>query len=489
MQDRASPIKVLLIEDREDDADLTCTMLAQAGLDLLSHYRFEVMCADRLSTGLAQLAANRFDVVLLDLSLPDSQGLATYDAVYAQSPGAPCLVLGSLDEGEVVADAVRRGAADYLVKGRFDTFRLVTAIRYAIERSKTRADLQKVLREWKASETRFRMLTEKNADAIVVVGTEGTVLLANQAAETLFGHPAEGLIGQTFGFPVVAGEAEDIDVIGEGGHPCVAEMRAGEIEWEGKPAYITTLRDVTARRELEKEKEKLVRIKNELIGTVSHELRTPLTTTIVGFVDLLRKGKVTDPAVQQEFLTRIAEDTDRLTALVNDLLDVSRLESGHVRLAREEVDMAELVSDVLQGLHGLAEAKEIVLRDNMPQTPLMAKGDRLRLGQVLINLVGNAIKFSEDGRAIEVTGQMTDSFVSIKVIDQGPGMSPDDMRKVFDRFYQAHSAAMTTKGTGLGLYISKMIVEAHGGQVGLESELGKGSTFSFTVPAWGGEQN
>lgn len=482
MKDRTSLITVLLIEDSADDAFLISTMLLDAGTATDSGCGFEVVAVDRLSAGLEQLTASSFDVVLLDLGLPDSQGLATYDELHAHAFEAPCLVMSGLDDTQVAADAVRRGAEDYLIKGRFDADRLVSAIRYAIERCKSRADLRRLLRELEDSERCLRTLIEKNADAIVVVGRDGEVRLANPAAEALFGRRADKLARWRFGFPVLTGEATDVDIASADGRSCVAEMRAGEIEWQGEPAHIVTLRDVTERRQLETEKEQLARVKDELIGIVSHEMRTPLAA-MVGFLDLLLKGRVKDQALQREFLGRIADDANRLTILVNDLLDVYRLESGKVRLAQETLDMAALIRDSLKGLEALAREKGVVLTDAMEQTPLVVRGDWLRLGQVLTNLVGNAIKFSDAGRPIRVVGHKTDGSVTVKVIDQGPGIPEEDVTKIFDRFYQVRNTAKSSKGTGLGLYIAKMIVEAHGGQVGVESEVGKGSTFFFTVPA------
>jgi PAS domain S-box-containing protein len=241
--------------------------------------------------------------------------------------------------------------------------------------------------------------------------------------------------------------------------------------------------DITKRKRVEEAEKELMQMKDDFIANVSHELRTPLAS-IRGYLELFLKGKVKDPAVQQEFLTRAAQDADRLTALVNDLLDLSRLEAGRFQLELEEVDMSALITETLQSLEGLAGEKGIsIMRQSSPKTPLLVKADRRRLQQVLVNLVGNAIKFSEPNRPILVTGEAAKDLVTIKVTDQGPGIPAEALPRLFDKFYQVHSSTKRAGGgAGLGLHISKQIVEAHGGQIGVESELGEGSTFYFTLP-------
>lgn len=241
-------------------------------------------------------------------------------------------------------------------------------------------------------------------------------------------------------------------------------------------------RDITERKLAEEAEKELIQMKEDLIANVSHELRTPLQS-IKGFLQLLLKGKARDPAVQREFLTRMSQDANRLAAMVDDLLDASQLEAGRLRLELEEVDISELITETLQSLENLAEEKEIPITYNAPKTPLIVKADRHRLKQVLFNLVGNAIKFSEFHSPILVTGEVMNDDVMVRVIDQGPGIPPEELPRLFEKFYRAKgSAKRAVGGTGLGLYISKRIIEAHGGKIGVESDLGKGSTFFFTLP-------
>ena len=196
-----------------------------------------------------------------------------------------------------------------------------------------------------------------------------------------------------------------------------------------------------------------------------------------------------DAETQHEFLTRASQDANRLTALVNDLLDVSRLEAGRFELELEEVELDGLIRETLESLQHQAEQKKIPLTYSGAERPLRFRADRRRLQQVLTNLVTNAIKFSEDHCPIRVTSDLVEDLVTVKVIDQGPGIPAEDIPHLFNMFYQVNgSHKRAGGGVGLGLHIAKKIVESHGGQIGVESELGMGSTFFFVLPARTAEQ-
>jgi signal transduction histidine kinase len=344
-------------------------------------------------------------------------------------------------------------------------------------------ELERRARELAASERRLRTIIASNADGIVVVDRDGIVRLVNPAAEALLGCKAAELLHREFGFPLaVDAEAVELELAGSHGETRVVEMRVVGTGWEQENIHLVLLRDITARKRAEEAEKELIRMKEDLIANVSHELRTPLGS-IKGFVDLIRNGKVTDPAVQQDFLTRVAQDADRLIEQVNDLLDVARLEAEHSGLNLEEVDLRALIAETLKCLQGLAQQKGIALTDALPETDLKVEADRYRLQQVLTNLVGNAIKFSEAHHPIQVASEVMGDNVTVRVIDHGPGIPTDDLPKLFTKFYQADGVVKRAGGgTGLGLYISQKIAEAHGGRIGVRSELGKGSTFFFTLP-------
>jgi signal transduction histidine kinase len=192
---------------------------------------------------------------------------------------------------------------------------------------------------------------------------------------------------------------------------------------------------------------------------------------------------VNDSDVQNEFLTRASLDVDRLKVLVNELLDTSRLENNFLVLNWEEVDLGAVIMQELESFREQAKARRISLKSAPWNITLIAEMDPSRMQRVLANLVENAIKFSYEGGDILVTGESRNGTITINVIDEGCGISTDDCSKVFDKFYQvSHTLKQNKYGTGLGLYISKQIVEAHGGSLTVKSQLGVGSTFTVAIP-------
>ncbi len=240
--------------------------------------------------------------------------------------------------------------------------------------------------------------------------------------------------------------------------------------------YVLVVHDVTRERELDQ-------LKSDFIATVSHELRTPLFS-IRGFARLLMDGKVSDAATRDEFLQIVYQQSEQLTQLVNDLLDISRLDAGHaIDLNIESVDVTPIVADVLAKLRALAVEKQLRMDAALPPTLPRVRADARRLNQVLVNLIGNAIKFTPEGGCICVCARALMGALEISVSDSGIGIPADALPHLFERFYQVdHSTTRTAGGSGLGLYISQRIVQSLGGSLRAESEFGKGSCFAFTLP-------
>ncbi len=464
-----SPCKLLLIEDNLGDARLIRAMLAtKSAAFVLTH-------ADRLSTGLALLLGSQFDAVLLDLSLPDAHGLDTFDQANALAMNVPIIVLTGLNDETLATEAIHRGAQDYLVKDNVNSDVLIRAIHYAVERNQLIIELQ-------ASESRFRKIITSSVDGIIVIDEQSKVCFVNPAAEALFEHLPGKFLGEHFGYPLVVDSVIELNLLHSEKEERIAEMHVVETEWEGKPAYLASLRDVTARRRMIEAEQDLMRMRDEFIANVSHELCTPLFA-ISGAVKLLQNQKIHNPAMQQEFMGIISNNAVRLKTLVDDLLDLSRLEAGLLPLDLKEVDVNLLVATTVQSLKGIAQAKNIQLTQELAPHPLLLNADWHRLQQVLVNLVGNAIKFSPDASAIRVIAEAGEQHAILKVIDEGMGIGPEDIPKLFDKFYQINgSDSHAYGGTGLGLHISKRIIDSHNGQIGVESEFGKGSTFYCILP-------
>ncbi|MFH1368710.1 MAG: GAF domain-containing protein [Elusimicrobiota bacterium] len=236
-------------------------------------------------------------------------------------------------------------------------------------------------------------------------------------------------------------------------------------------------------RETKVELERLNQVKNEFISIVSHELRTPITA-IKGFVKVILQGDTGElNQQQQKFLQIVDQSVDRLAVLISDLLDISRIESGQFNLRLDTVDPKELIKLVTANLTSEFTNKNINLVTELPSKLPMIMADRERLMQVFDNLILNAAKFTPNGGEIRVSGEDKGDYVLFKVVDTGIGIASGEHKKIFEKFYQIDSGrTRSIPGAGLGLAIVKSIVEIHGGQIWVESELGKGSAFQFIIP-------
>ncbi|MBM3940714.1 MAG: HAMP domain-containing histidine kinase [SAR202 cluster bacterium] len=223
------------------------------------------------------------------------------------------------------------------------------------------------------------------------------------------------------------------------------------------------------------------RVKDNFMSIAAHELRTPLTT-LYGFSELLLTRQV-QPAQQRKWLESIHDETHRLSTLVDDLLNVSRIESGALTLRKDRLSMAEVVASALRA-YGEMPATH-ALQVDVPETLPEIVGDHDKLVQIIVNLVSNAVKYSPNGGAVVVTARHFAGTVELRVRDQGLGIAPEDQAKLFTTFYRVQRPeTKKVPGTGIGLYIVKSLVEIMGGRVWIESEVGKGSMFAFTVPVW-----
>lgn len=238
---------------------------------------------------------------------------------------------------------------------------------------------------------------------------------------------------------------------------------------------ILVFHDLTRLKQLERTRE-------EFVANVSHELRTPLSL-IKGYVETLLDGARHNPEVAQRFLKIIERNAQRLDLLIQDLLTISALESGRMKLNLQPVDLHSLAEKVLNDLHGKAEARDTTLLNILPA--LLAQVDANRLDQVFANLIDNAIKYGRTQGRVTVGGRQTETgMIEVSVTDDGPGIPVEALDRVFERFYRVDKARSRDQGgTGLGLSIVKHIIQSHGGEVWVDSEPGKGATFYFTLPA------
>jgi len=227
----------------------------------------------------------------------------------------------------------------------------------------------------------------------------------------------------------------------------------------------------------------LSELKEEFLALTTHDLRSPLTV-ISGVINFFTSGRLGELTPEQKNMVAMMErNTHNLIELVNDLLDASKLESGTMRLDLASIELAGLVAELREQMQPMAREKEITLAESLPEGLPPLRADRTKLRRVLVNLLSNALKFTPRGGRVEVSAAREGRIVRVSVSDTGVGIPPEDLERLFDKYEQARSrATRSEKGTGLGLYITRQLVELHGGEISVTSEVGRGSTFSFTVP-------
>ena len=379
-------VRVLLVEDNPADIDLIREALVDGALDpAFDGPALGLEQVDRLSAAFERLATGEIDVVLLDLTLPDSHGIDTFVRLERSAPRTPIVVLSGLDDEAMAIRAVREGAQDYLVKGQVDGKTLTRSIHYAVERKH-------------AEDERAR--------------------LARASAEA----------------------------------------------------------------------EASLRARDETLASISHDLRTPLTS-IRGLAQLMQRRLARGAMMSSEELTerlgRIEEQTALMARMIDDLLDVARIEAGRpLDLRRESCDLVALAQKTAADVQRSTDRHQLRVVAENPS--IVGALDSARLERVVLNLLTNAVKYCPDGGDIELTvraeRRLTGDWAMVAVRDGGIGIPPADLPRIFERFYRASNVGDQLRGTGLGLAGARQIVEQHGGEISVASDPDSGTTFTVRLP-------
>jgi PAS domain S-box-containing protein len=349
----------------------------------------------------------------------------------------------------------------------------------------------------------LRSVYADSLDGILISDPQTNIIDVNEAYCTLTGYARAELIGQKTNV-IRAGVTPketfvqmwgDLNSKGRWVGELINRRKEGELWWSyisitkivdslGNPAaYVGIARDITERKHMEEQLREIDRLKSEFIATVSHELRTPMTA-IKGALGLALGGAA-GPLIAEmrELLTIAHNNSDRLILLINDILDLSRIEAGKLSLRLAPIDIIAVVRRSVLELAPLAGQKAIDVVLELADPLPVAIADADRVGQVLVNLLSNAIKFSDPGKRVSVRVARHERGLAVRVIDRGVGIPADYQAHIFDRFYRVdNSASRRTGGTGLGLAICRALVTEMGGRIWVESEPGVGSTFSFSLP-------
>jgi PAS domain S-box-containing protein len=347
------------------------------------------------------------------------------------------------------------------------------------------------------SQTRFEGILGIADDAIISIDSNQNITLFNQGAEKIFGYSASEVLGAKLDLLLPnrhaeqhrhhvsdfgnnnssarrMGERREIFGLRKDGTEFPAEASISKLDIGQECVYTVILRDITERRQVEK-------MKDEFVSVVSHELRTPLTS-IHGSLGMLASGLLPTDSEQGKRLLQIATDsTDRLVRLINDILDIERIESGKVKMERENCNLEDLIQSAVNIMQPLANKAKVDLSINTLSVQLWADQDRII--QTFTNLLSNAIKFSHSGSTVSLTTEVQETQVLITINDHGRGIPEDKIDSIFERFQQVDSSdSRNHEGTGLGLAICRSIVEQHGGKIWVASKVNQGSSFYFTLP-------
>jgi PAS domain S-box-containing protein len=390
------------------------------------------------------------------------------------------LVLVSKDGRRIVAEG---SLSCKKVDGRPVATRAI--LRDVTERRRTEERLR-------ASEARTRSIIDHMTGGLITLDGSGTIESINPAGERIFGYRREELVGRHLAlllpepsgqdkasylkaaFPKALGRVTEWQGRRKNGEVFPFELSMFEFETDKGRHFAGNIRDVSERQEVE-------RLKKEFVSTVSHELRTPLTS-IRGSLSLLASGMLGElPGEAQEAVEIADRNALRLIGLINDILDLERFESGKLEMHMGDVALADVLQRSVEAVRGVAEKLGVALE--IQGGAASAWGDADRLVQVVVNLLGNAVKFSSAGQTVTLEAERKPPFVEVRVIDRGRGIPKALQDAVFERFKQVEASDAREKGgTGLGLAICKTIVERHGGAIGVWSEEGHGSTFFFRIP-------
>jgi signal transduction histidine kinase len=532
-----STLRVLLIEDNPADARRIELMLDEEQRLGSGTGQFELVHVGRLSTAIERLAQALFDVVLVDLSLPDSQGIETVLQVRATVPDLPVVVLTGLDDEAIGIRAVQEGAQDYLLKGEINRHLLVRAVRYAVERHRLKTVVQEqarfasVLAEvgrgmisslstpvllarlcrlttdalecdfsqtwlWQASDEAYVPVAGYGLQAeqweslrlLRIPRPTMEQLQEEDSMQTvLLDHRSRILSGiaRQFGVTVVLYVAlrRGSELIGVqicGYHGRTEPFTPQQVRLACGVAQVASIALENAR--LFEELERATRVKSSFVAAVSHELRSPLNT-IMGYAELLLDGSFGSlQSEQTKAVETVCRSAGELRDVMSATLDLSRFEAKPVSLELQEVSLRELFDEITMEMRGQITRPEVQLMcETAPDLPPI-RTDLVKLKMVLKNLVGNAIKFTEQG-TVTVKAAPRAAGVEISCSDTGIGSPPAAQATIFDPFRQAdRSIGKRYGGAGLGLYIVRRLLEMLGGSVTVESEMGRGSTFRVWLP-------
>lgn len=476
---------ILLVEDDPGQARLVEKTLTRAGFQM-SHVADGSACLERVRRQPPEF-------LLLDRGLPDGDGLDVLRTLHAEFPQVCVIMLTGVDDATVAVDAMHLGAWDYIVKrpdlSHLNDLRLVLARNR--ERRRLLHEHEALNQAVRTSEERFRELFDNASDAIFVCDDTGVLQQVNQAFVDIAGIDRAEIEGKHLDDCLASTtptraqglrerslraerqSATEVHLASKSGRTTVLEVATRPMSEKGQVIGFQGIgRDVTDQRQIEQ-------MKADFLAMVTHDMKNPISI-IVGYAEIL----LNDSALHsdwREMLVSIDSSARGLLHLITNFLDLSKIEAGALRLHQVEISINEILHHIVQFEHPLACAKNIEVVENLQPVPIVYV-DRSQMDRVFINLIGNAIKFTPRGGRVRVDTGSHNGMVEVRISDTGPGIPPEQVPQLF-RKYQRLSPTSEADGTGLGLFIAKSMIEAHGGSVAVESAPNAGATFIVELPA------
>ncbi|RLG55913.1 MAG: hypothetical protein DRN88_05050 [Candidatus Hydrothermarchaeota archaeon] len=497
--------KILLVEDEKPHARLILRVFEE------SEVGYKLYCVDTIRKALNYLRKNKEEVCLIiaDHYLPDGDGLTLIEK--GKEIGVPVIILTSYGSERLAVKSLKMGAMDYVTKSIGEIYRLPQVAERALENWNAIVKREKIEKELKKYEDAFYNLLENIGDFAYILDNELRYVYANKSARDRLEVDRNEIIGREFG---EFHSQEDVKIFKGKAKKVFKTGKALKYDFYDKTRDIFLFRelvpikdpatkkivhvlvvskDIKAQKRAKYELKKMEKTENELskrikqlewlkggiISNVSHELKTPIAI-VKSSIELALKEK--DRKEEEKFLRIALKAVDRQLNIVNKLMRIAEIETSKFRISPKKIDLEELISSAIEEIYPLALTKKIHIKKSFKGN-LIVRADEEKIYEVLINLLENAIKYNKENGKIYVNAESKEDYVEISIRDIGIGIKTENLRKIFDKFFQEKPSARESKGgIGLGLTIVKEIVEAHGGVIWVESKVGRGSKFTFTIP-------
>jgi hypothetical protein len=505
------PLRLLVVDDDDLDRLMVRRCLLQSGIAAtIEEARTPAEAVERVQP-------DAYDCVLLDYYMPGVDDVSLLKRLHAAASDIPIVVFTGRGDEEIAVEFMKAGAVDYLTKASLTPDRLATSCRYALEMARaaaTRREMEERLRE---REAEFRILANVIPQMAWMADSAGRRYWYNDRWHEFTGlrpdesfglgwrlvhHPdhrarvSDSLLrafarGEPWEdtFPLRRKDgvyrwflARAVPFTGEGGavryfgtHTDITERRDTE---QALAASEERLKEALALEQLaRKDAERATQARDDVLAIVAHDLRNPIQTISVTAAVL---GLTAEDEKRRRHVAVIQRSAQKMERLIADLLDAARIEAGTLAIRNEPVPVATVFAEAIEPFEEQARTRAVVINAEVETGLPVVTGDRDRLIQVLSNLLDNALRYTPEGQCLSVRARCVDAAVEISVEDSGPGIAPDELPHIFDRFWQAHHQSRA--GAGLGLAICRGIVEAHGGRIWARSQVGRGTIMSFTLP-------